>query len=372
MSADRHAWAVEAAQRRDSHRTESANRVVLLGTAGGSNPNATRCGFSNAVVVGDAVYLVDCGEGVHRQLWRAGLTANPRFGHGTRPLVRAVCVTHLHADHLMDLPNLLQGSWPNTPIDVYGPAPAGAPFTTWNDPVHPVRFPECPAPGIRAVVDHFNRAFAANINARIIAEHRTDYIDSLRVHEIGLAGEHTDAQPGDVRVDFGAAAIDRTTAQFTMPAVEPFVVRPEDDHGVAITATLVQHPPMFPAFAFRFDTPTGAVVFSGDTSPCDNVVRLAENADLLVHEVIDLDALLTRFANQPNLETIRGQLARSHTPVELVGAIAAKAGVSTLVLSHLVPSEDCHTTAEWEDLARGPFSGDVVCGVDLDELPIGR
>lgn len=121
MMVDRHAWMTETSSRRAPRRAESANRLVLLGTGGGSNPKATRCGYSNAIVVGDAVYLLDCGEGAHRQMWRAGFTANPRFGHGTRPLVRSVCLTHLHADHLMDLANVFQGSWPGTPIDIFGP-----------------------------------------------------------------------------------------------------------------------------------------------------------------------------------------------------------------------------------------------------------
>ncbi len=48
-------------------RSDADERLILLGTAGASNPKATRAGYSNAVVVGDVAYLVDCGEGVHRQ-----------------------------------------------------------------------------------------------------------------------------------------------------------------------------------------------------------------------------------------------------------------------------------------------------------------
>lgn len=373
MSRDRYAWVGEAFARRPALRADSANRLVLLGTAGGSNPKATRCGFANAVAVGDSVYLVDCGEGVHRQMWRAGFTANPRFGHGTRPLVKAICITHTHADHIVDLANLLQGSWPNTPIDVYGPGPAGPPFTTWNDPVHPLRFPEAPAPGLRAIVDHCNRAFATNINARVIAEGRADYVDFIHVHEIGLASEKVGDHGEDIGIDLGpGCVIDRSLPDFEVPAMEPFAVQPEDSNGVTITAILVQHPPVFPALAYRFDTPTGSVAFSGDTGPCDNVVRLAAGADLLVHEVIDLGALLARFTNQPNFEQIRAQLSRSHTPIDAVGGIAQRAGVGTLVLSHLVPGEDARTPEEWEALARPGFDGKVVCGVDLDELPIGE
>lgn len=369
MSVDRDAWRSELASRRPSRRADVANRLVLLGTAGGSNPKATRCGFSNAVVVGGAAYLVDCGEGVHSQMFRAGLVATRRFG-GDRPVVEAICLTHLHADHAMDLVNIFQGSWPSSRIDVYGPGPAGPPFTTHDDPVHPVRFADDPAPGTRRMIDHLDRAFATNINARAIAEHRSDYIDHIHVHEIGLVGElGPTATPDDVLVDL---ALDRSAPDFEVPSMDPFVVRAEDDHGVTITATLVQHAPVFPALAYRFDTPTGSVVFSGDTGPCDNVVRLAQDADVLVHEVIDLDALLGRLAALPNHAVVRRQLATSHTPYDAVGGIAKRANVGTLVLSHLVPGEGSHTPEQWEALVRPHFDGEIVCGVDLDELPIGR
>ena len=72
-------------------------------------------------------------------------------------MIETIFVTHLHADHIMDLVNVFQGSWPSSRIDVYGPGPAGPPFTTHDDPVHPVRFPEDPAPGIKGVIDHLSR-----------------------------------------------------------------------------------------------------------------------------------------------------------------------------------------------------------------------
>ncbi|WP_051338490.1 hypothetical protein [Streptomyces flavidovirens] len=60
-----------------------------------------------------------------------------------------------------------------------------------------------------------------------------------------------------------------------------------EDADVQVTATLVDHHPTAPAFAYRFDTPDGSVVFSGDTGVSDNLIDLAQDADYLVHEVID-------------------------------------------------------------------------------------
>jgi ribonuclease BN (tRNA processing enzyme) len=129
---------------------------------------------------------------------------------------------------------------------------------------------------------------------------------------------------------------------------------------------------VFPAFGFRFDTPGGSVVFSGDTGPCDNVVRLARGADVLVHEVIDVSLLARRLERLPNFEAIRNHLASSHSTPEQVGQIATRAGVRTLVLSHLVPGDLDLTESDWEARVRPHFAGDVVCGVDLDEFALDR
>ena len=329
-------------------RTHAGTRLVLLGTGGGSAPKVRRCGTANAVVVGDAVYLIDAGEGVHRQLWRAGLTVNDRFAPD-HPLLRAIFVTHLHADHIMDLANLVQGSWPSHLIDVYGPAPA---------------VDDAATPGTRAMVEHLWRAFAYNVSLRVAAEGRADVVDSLRVHEIGV---RRDGHSPDI--DLGVTG-DGSSAHAAAPDMEPVEIYAQDDHGVRVTATLVQHAPVFPAFGFRIDTPHGSVAFSGDTGRCDNVARLAADADVLVHEVIDVDRLALRLSGQPNAASVVNHLRAAHSSPEQVGEIATRAGVRRLVLSHLVPGDGDPSDEEWEARVRPYFDGDVVCGLDLDEFAL--
>jgi ribonuclease BN (tRNA processing enzyme) len=347
-------WREVLAKRRDPRQTDAEHRVILLGTAGGSNPKATRAGYANAVVVGDAAYLVDCGEGAHRQLWRAGLTLNP-VRDPDRPAVRALFVTHLHADHIMDLGNLLLGSWPTPVLDVYGPVPAGLPIPVFPpDAMRPLVFPDAPTPGIQATVDQLLRAYAYNINLRVADEGRIPVTESVSVHEL----------------DLGRGEIHGRDEASVAPDMAPVVVYPEDDHGVTVSAVLVQHAPVFPAFGFRFDTPHGSVVFSGDTGPCANVARLAQGADILVHEVIEIEVLARRLQHLPNYQAVRNHLASSHSTPEQVGDIASRAGVRILVLSHLVPGDLDVTEAEWEARVRPHFTGEVVCGVDLDEFPL--
>ena len=63
------------------------------------------------------------------------------------------------------------------------------------------------------------------------------------------------------------------------------------DANVKVTAALVDHGTVKPAFAYRFDCPDRTIVISGDTRPSENLVRLAKGADVLVHEVMYLPAL---------------------------------------------------------------------------------
>ena len=91
-----------AAPTREPLRSDAHERLILLGTAGASNPKSTRAGFSNAVVVGDVAYLVDCGEGVHRQAWRSGISMHPDRRPRDGSTVRSIFFTHLHSDHVID------------------------------------------------------------------------------------------------------------------------------------------------------------------------------------------------------------------------------------------------------------------------------
>src|SRR6188474_3796297 len=73
------------------------SRLVLLGTAGGPTPKKTRSGPSQIIVVGDRGYVVDCGDGVARQMIIAGVFRT----------LRHIFITHHHSDHTADYGNLL-------------------------------------------------------------------------------------------------------------------------------------------------------------------------------------------------------------------------------------------------------------------------
>jgi ribonuclease BN (tRNA processing enzyme) len=109
------AWLVCAAPGRAQ--PSSRTRLVLLGTAGGPTPKARSAAPAQAIVVGDRIYLVDCGDGVARQLALAKLPIRQ---------LRAVFLTHLHSDHTAGFGPLFLVSWASglsTAVDSYGPPP---------------------------------------------------------------------------------------------------------------------------------------------------------------------------------------------------------------------------------------------------------
>src|SRR3954452_306589 len=92
------------------------SRLILLGTAGGPTPKKTRSGPSQIIVVGDRGYVIDCGDGVARQMMQAGVFRT----------LRHIFITHHHSDHNADYGNLLLLAWADTlttPVDTWGPPP---------------------------------------------------------------------------------------------------------------------------------------------------------------------------------------------------------------------------------------------------------
>jgi ribonuclease BN (tRNA processing enzyme) len=98
---------------------------------------------------------------------------------------------------------------------------------------------------------------------------------------------------------------------------------------------------------------------------------MAKGADILVHEVIVSGWIDRLFPSPRSLadEGLRQHLLSAHTAVDQVGKVAESAGVSTLVLSHIVPGN-----ARAAELlpAQRDFSGQLVIGEDLLQLGVTR
>ncbi|MGB2713228.1 MAG: MBL fold metallo-hydrolase [Vicinamibacterales bacterium] len=281
----------------------SKTRLIFLGTGGGPRPRKSSSAPAQVIVANGTPYVVDCGNGVARQLVFAGVPL---------PTLRHIFITHQHSDHTADYGNLIWLAWAaglKTRVDTWGPPP------------------------LERMTRLFFEMNAYDINTRVADEGRVPLSPLVHVHE--LTGNGVVMQ----------------------------------DENVKVTAALVSHPPVVPAFAFRFDASDRSIVISGDTARSDNLVKLARGADVLVHEALYLPAVDRLVASVANAATLRKHLIDSHTAVEDCGRAAAAAGVKTLVLSHLVPAEDPLVTDQmWVDAAKAHFRGTVLLAKDLMEL----
>jgi ribonuclease BN (tRNA processing enzyme) len=278
-------------------------RLILLGTGGGPRPRKGSSASAQVIVVNGAAYVVDCGDGVARQLAMAGI-----------PLadLRSVFITHHHSDHNADYGNLILLAWTaglRTPVDTWGPPP------------------------LRKMTRLFLEMNATDIDIRIRDEGRPPLAPLIKPHELRAGG---------------------------------LVMQ---DQNVRVTAAVVHHPPIAPAFGYRFDTPDRSIVISGDTTPSDALIQLAKGADVLVHDALYEPALDKMVARVPNASELKRSILSHHTRAEDAGRVAREAGVRTLVLSHLVPPDDPDLTEQlWLDAARRQFDGRIVVGKDLLEL----
>lgn len=276
---------------------KSGTRLILLGTGGGPRPNKMRSQSAYAVVVNENIYVIDCGEGVSRQMVFAGLSLQK---------LRYIFITHHHSDHNLDYGNLIYNAWVSGfkgRIDTYGPPPI---------------------------------------------EKMTNLFFEMNSYDISLREGRPPLKPMVFPHEFS----------------KPGVVM--EDGNVRVTAALVNHPPVEPCFAYRFDTPDCSIVFSGDTTPCENLIKLAQGADILIHEVIHKPSLARLIARVPHAERLLEHIVNSHTTHTDVGKVAKESGVKTLILSHFVPVDDPSVTDEmWIEGAKLHFEGKIIVGKDL-------
>jgi ribonuclease BN (tRNA processing enzyme) len=309
--------------------------LVLLGTAGAPMPVAGRAGISSALIVGERVFVIDCGRGSPSAFVDAGLDF-------TR--LEAVFLTHLHADHTGDLAGMLLYPWgirtgddgPLPPVRVYGPSrpealPTGDATFHRETTIHP----ELAAPGTTDLVENILAGYAYHLNVMPLDSRMPDAGGLVRAVNI----------PTPAR-----------TAGTTQVPVAVF-----EDPAVRVSVVAVTHGRAVPALAYRFDTVHGSVVFSGDTTVNKDLVALAEGADILVHSVADLDYLERHGITGAALE----RMAALHTDVGEVGRVAECARVRELILNHYLPAQpNAITDAEWAGRAAQGFSGRTTAGSD--------
>jgi ribonuclease Z len=222
-----------------------------------------------------------------------------------------VLLTHLHADHIGDLGEVATQSWlggRKVPLQVYGP-PAPEPAERTTD----AEGETFGTSGTEAVVKGFAQAYNSDAEFRIAQGH--DLVPTEAARMIG----HDVPRPGP---DEAVTVYDRD--------------------GLKISAFLVNHDPVEPAYGYRIEYAGRGAVVSGDTARVPNMVRFSRGADVLVHEALNngmvemLAKALDASGNQRAGTMARQVIAYHTSPIDAAG-IAKEAGVPLLVFTHEVP-----------------------------------
>ena len=295
----------------------SARELVVLGTAS-QVPTRARAHHGAVLRWDDEVVLLDPGEGTQRQLTLAGVPA----GRITR-----ICLTHLHGDHCLGLPGVLQrmGLDGATGVDLYFPASG------------------------QQYVDHLRHASVAEERLAVrehpvSADGLVDHWGPLSLHAAAL--EH--------RIDAYGWRLQEPDGRRMQPdrLAERGVSGPDVGRLVregvlgGVRVEEVSEPRPGQAFAFVMDT-----------RRCEAAVRLARGVDLLVCES-------TVLSGEADLAS-----SYAHLTAADAGRIAAEAGARRLVLTHY--SQRHSDEAVFADEAR-QFFPDVHAARDLDRVPVPR
>ena len=278
-------------------------RVTVLGS-GDPFVKKSQASASLLIEVGNAerdFFFFDLGSGALSNFDGLGLPVTA---------TTKVFLTHLHADHVGDMPTLiwsLAKAGRRDPVEVWGPAGAR------------------PELGTYAYVQH------------LAAAHAWD-MESLNGH------------PGQS----GASAVPTQ-----VPYDKPSMVY--DRNGVQVSSFPVIHI-QDGAVGYRLDFAGRSVVFSGDTRPCRNVVAACDGVDLLIHETFPAAAVYAQKASVP-LTFAERIVNGVHTSPAMAGEVFRRAGARMSVMWHLDVDHD--TVGPVYEGMRTRYDGPVTIAQDL-------
>jgi ribonuclease Z len=281
---------------------------VVLTGTGVPHPRPGTAGAGTLVRHADVALQFDAGRATVLRLMDAGTPPHA---------LTAVFLTHVHSDHVVGLPDLAMTRWVQQQLARTGPLVVVAP---------------------------------EGVAARFVRRMLEPYDDDL-----ALRVEHVGAEPIEV-----------TLRPFDVPT-SPSVVWTSDDGEVRVLAVGVHHEPVPEAVAYRVETPDGVVVISGDTRVCAEVQQFSAGADVLVHEACRTSAMAPQIAG-----TVFETIFSYHADTVELGAMAVRAGVPHVVLTHLIPppGSPAEAGAFEEDLRRGGYQGQVTVGEDLTRVVV--
>lgn len=297
-------------------------KIVFLGT-GGTYPSKLRNVTSIALQMPGEVVMFDCGEGTQRQLMRSSVSFMR---------IKKIFISHLHADHFLGLPGLIQSMSLNGREDdlrIYGPDGI---VETVGAIMRLGYFDS----GFKVVASALRPGAKSDFGGYVVKCVRAD-------HSVPSLAYSLEEKPRTGKFDLKKAK------RLGIPE-GPLYRRLQEGKSVIVGGKTVK-----PEQVLGRPRPGRKVVYSGDTKPSKKVIELARGADVLIHDST-LDSTYSTLA------------ARfGHSTAKEAAGVAKRAGVEVLFLIHLSPRYEDVSVIEKE--ARGVFRNSRVAE-DLDEYHV--
>lgn len=330
---------------------EGSLSVMVLGSGGPQIQSSGRASAGYLVFADGQPYaIMDAGSGTFKSLGMSGA----HIGQ-----VNTVLISHMHIDHVSELPGIIKGIYfdgqlsgarHTAPIDVYGPEgrAEGALYPACSTCLPP----HAASPAFPSISEYMDATFAQH----------TGTFTYLRTFVGGVDGGppiigHFGYTAHDLSADFkpNPVTLDPAPINTIVDTTTP------DGSALTIKEVAVNHFEA-PAIAYRIDYKGHSVVYTGDTnSSTNNIVRLAQGADMLIYDTSILDNVPPAFS----------PFHKRHTTPMRIGQVAAAAGVHFLVLSHLTPVSDPNIDAIKDEIRAQGFTGHIRVAKDLKVYNLG-
>ena len=223
--------------------------------------------------------------------------------------IDALVLTHLHSDHVIDFYQLIISSWHSyrvRPWQIYGPK------------------------GTKIFFKTIMNAWKKERNLRINYEKRSSTLAfELEIKEFDK---------------YGKRKINDTIIEYFM----------------------VDHKPVKYAYGFNFFNHNKKITISGDTRPCENLMKYAQNTDLLLHEVF-IEGEIKKTLEMRTSKTLHNVKAY-HTPSTVVGKVAKLTKCKKLVLTHFVPTR--FNAIKLKETVKKDFGKFPIIGKDLMKISV--
>ena len=290
---------------------------ITLGTRGGPVTSPTRSQPANLLLFNGKKYLVDVGDGTAGQLSKADLQT---------AMLDGIFVSHLHFDHTGGIAAILGLRFQTNAVNmltIYGP------------------------PGTKELVDGLLASMVpgATANYGVPGAPAKDHRAGIKVVEL------------------------RDGASLDMDGMK-LSVRSNSHYSFVPGSDLQKR---FQSLSYRFDLPGRSIVYTGDTGPSAAVEQLANGADLLIAEMMDVPLIVGAVRrNNPNMpepaaKAMEIHLSKHHLLPKDVGELAARARVKAVVVTHFAGAEPTSPKYfEYLKTIADHYDGPVVIANDMD------